>query len=160
MRTRVNSARGARRGSDREGAGARWWRTSIAASDDGAENIVSFEIEHQLMQVLGGAHVPRFVAAGDLSRVPYLVMEYVQGRTLDHWLDEARAGKQRLDAATFVSDVVTVPAVPPLIAQARARGCGTMTGTGMFDGVRECIVDFYMAPSAASRFAASTSELT
>ena len=67
---------------------------------------------------------------------------------------------QRLDAATFVSDVVTVPAVPPLIAQARARGCGTMTGTGMFDGVRECIVDFYMAPSAASRFAASTSELT
>ena len=71
------------------------------ASDDGAENIVSFEIEHQLMQVLGGAHVPRFVAAGDLSRVPYLVMEYVQGRTLDHWLDEARASKQRPDAATI-----------------------------------------------------------
>jgi serine/threonine protein kinase len=64
------------------------------ASDDGAENIVSFEIEHQLMQVLGGAHVPRFVAAGDLSRVPYLVMEYVQGKTLQHWLDEARASKQ------------------------------------------------------------------
>lgn len=54
---------------------------------DGAENIVSFEIEHQLMQVLTGAHVPRFVAAGDLTNVPYLVMEYVQGQTLDHWLE-------------------------------------------------------------------------
>jgi serine/threonine protein kinase len=54
---------------------------------DGAENIVSFEVESQIMQVLTGHHVPRFVAAGDLSRVPYLVMEYVHGRTLQHWLD-------------------------------------------------------------------------
>ncbi len=53
---------------------------------DGAENIVSFEIECQIMQVLQGRHVPRFVAAGDLSRVPYLVMEYITGQTLDHWL--------------------------------------------------------------------------
>lgn len=54
---------------------------------DGAENIVSFEVEHQIMQVLSGPHVPRFVAAGDLENVPYLVMEYVQGETLQHWLD-------------------------------------------------------------------------
>jgi serine/threonine protein kinase len=39
------------------------------------------------MQVLTGHHVPRFVAAGDLNRVPYLVMEYVHGRTLQSWLD-------------------------------------------------------------------------
>ena len=55
---------------------------------DGAENIVSFEIESQLMQVLTGSHVPRFVAAGDLDRMPYLVMEYIIGHTLQHWLDE------------------------------------------------------------------------
>lgn len=54
---------------------------------DGAENIVSFEVEHQIMQVLTGSHVPRFVAAGDLENVPYLVMEYVKGETLDHWLE-------------------------------------------------------------------------
>ena len=54
---------------------------------DGAENIVSFEIEQQIMPMLSGAHVPRFVAAGDLERTPYLVMEYVQGQTLQHWLD-------------------------------------------------------------------------
>jgi serine/threonine protein kinase len=54
---------------------------------DGAENIVSFEIEQQILSELKGTHVPRFVAAGDLSRLPYLVMEYVEGRTLQHWLD-------------------------------------------------------------------------
>ena len=54
---------------------------------DGAETIVSFEVESQIMQVLTGNHVPRFVAMGDLSRVPYLVMEYIPGRTLQHWLD-------------------------------------------------------------------------
>lgn len=51
---------------------------------------------------------------------------------------------QRLAASTFVGDVVTVPAVPPLIEAARARGCRTMTGTGMFEAVRACIVDFYL----------------
>jgi hypothetical protein len=49
---------------------------------DGAENIVSFEVEHQMLQVLVGPHVPRFVAAGDLDRLPYLVMERVAGQTL------------------------------------------------------------------------------
>ena len=39
------------------------------------------------MQVLQGSHVPRFVAVGDLDRLPYLVMEYIQGHTLDHWLE-------------------------------------------------------------------------
>lgn len=57
-------------------------------ASDGAENIISFEVEHQLMQVLSGPHVPRFVAAGDLDRMPYLVMEHVPGQTLDHWLPE------------------------------------------------------------------------
>ncbi len=55
---------------------------------DGAENIVSFEVEHQLMQVLQGRHVPRFVAAGDLAQLPYLVMEHVPGQTLQQWMDD------------------------------------------------------------------------
>ena len=58
------------------------------ASGDGAENIVSFEVECHILQVLSGPQVPRFVASGDLERVPYLVMEYVQGDTLEHWLDQ------------------------------------------------------------------------
>lgn len=54
---------------------------------DGAENIVSFEVELQILPVLSGPHVPRFVAAGDLVRLPYLVMEYIPGQTLQHLLD-------------------------------------------------------------------------
>ncbi len=54
---------------------------------DGAENIVSFEVELQILPALSGPHVPRFVAAGDLVRLPYLVMEYIPGQTLQHWLD-------------------------------------------------------------------------
>lgn len=38
----------------------------------------------------------------------------------------------RLDVGTFVGDVVTVPAVPPLIRAARERGCATSTGSDMF----------------------------
>jgi serine/threonine protein kinase len=54
---------------------------------DGAENIVGFEVEHQILQVLQGTHVPRFVAAGDLVHLPYLVMEHVAGQTLQQILD-------------------------------------------------------------------------
>lgn len=50
----------------------------------------------------------------------------------------------KLAPGTFVGDVVTVPAVPPLIEAARARGCGTMTGAGMFEAVRDRLVDFYL----------------
>ena len=59
---------------------------------DGAETIVSFEVEHQMMQALDGPHVPHLVAAGDLSVLPYLVIEYVPGRTLDLWLDQVNQG--------------------------------------------------------------------
>ncbi len=63
-------------------------KVPLMREGDGAENIVSFEIEHQLLQVLQGTHVPRFVAAGDLDRVPYLVMEYLQGVTLEAWMKQ------------------------------------------------------------------------
>ena len=68
-------------------------------SGDGAENLVGFEVEQQMLQALDGPHVPRFVAAGDLARLPFLVMEYVEGRTLQSLLDEAQAARARPAAA-------------------------------------------------------------
>lgn len=65
---------------------------------DGAENIVSFEVELTILPVLSGPHVPRFVAAGDLLRLPYLVMEYIPGQTLQDWMGE---GPGRCDTATI-----------------------------------------------------------
>lgn len=71
-------------------------KVPLMREGDGSENIVSFEIEHQLLQVLNGAHVPRFVAAGDLDRVPYLVMEHLQGVTLEAWMTEHSSASQPL----------------------------------------------------------------
>lgn len=51
---------------------------------------------------------------------------------------------QGLLASTFVGDVVSRPAVPPLIETARARGCRTMTGADMFAAVCERMVEFYL----------------
>ena len=62
---------------------------------DGAENIVGFEVEQEILQALTGPHVPRFVAAGDLTRVPYLVMEYIEAKPLDHWLEVAKETRER-----------------------------------------------------------------
>ncbi|MBU3738262.1 MAG: shikimate dehydrogenase [Rhodoferax sp.] len=54
----------------------------------------------------------------------------------------------RLAPHQFVGCVITAPAVPPLIAAARARGCPTLTGTDMFARVRDLMVDFLLEPAA------------
>lgn len=45
-------------------------------------SIVGFEMEQMILQRIGGTHVPRFVAAGDFSTQPYLVMERIPGESL------------------------------------------------------------------------------
>lgn len=47
----------------------------------------------------------------------------------------------------FVADCVTRPEITPLIAHARAIGCATMTGIGMFNGVSERMVAFFAEPA-------------
>ena len=54
-----------------------------------ASNLVSFEVEQMVLEALGGPHVPRFVAKGEVGRVPYLVMERVEGRSLQEWAARA-----------------------------------------------------------------------
>jgi eukaryotic-like serine/threonine-protein kinase len=50
--------------------------------------IVSFEVEQMILSRLSGPHVPRFVAAGDFEQ-PYIVMEFVPGRSLKALLPHA-----------------------------------------------------------------------
>src|SRR5918996_1449282 len=52
-------------------------------------SVISHEIERQMLETLEGRHVPRLVAAGDLERLPYLAMEYVEGETLERWVERA-----------------------------------------------------------------------
>jgi len=49
-----------------------------------------------------------------------------------------------LEEGAFVADVITMPEVTPLLAAARARGCGTATGGGMFQAQQVVIADFLL----------------
>jgi shikimate 5-dehydrogenase len=57
----------------------------------------------------------------------------------------------RLRPGTFVGDVVTRPAVPPLADAARRAGCRTSTGGDMFDAVAGLIADFLLGDGALAR---------
>jgi eukaryotic-like serine/threonine-protein kinase len=60
----------------------------IKGGEDPA-TIVGFEVERMIMPMLSGAHVPQFVAKGDFTRQPYIVMEHIAGPSLRPRLDEA-----------------------------------------------------------------------
>ena len=53
------------------------------------ESVITYEVEEMMLGALTGPHVPRFVAAGDVTKQAYLVMEYVQGQSLAEWTDAA-----------------------------------------------------------------------
>jgi eukaryotic-like serine/threonine-protein kinase len=46
--------------------------------------IVGFEMEQMILPTLAGRCVPRFVASGDITQTPYIVMERVDGEALAH----------------------------------------------------------------------------
>lgn len=50
----------------------------------------------------------------------------------------------KLTSTMFVGDVITAPAVTPLIEAARALGCGTQVGGGMFAAVRDLMLSFLL----------------
>lgn len=61
----------------------------ILGNNDDPAAIVGFEVEQMIMPKLSGIHVPRFVASGDFSTQPYIVMEWIAGASLRARLDAA-----------------------------------------------------------------------
>jgi len=90
-----------------QGGMAHLWRVSRVAPGDGDDGlplimkvprikggedpatIVSFEVEQMILPALSGPHVPKYVARGDFTRQPYIVMERIAGASLRPRLDEA-----------------------------------------------------------------------
>lgn len=60
----------------------------IKGGEDPA-TIVGFEVERMLMPRLTGPHVPRFVARGDFTQQPYIVMERIDGVSMKSHFDRA-----------------------------------------------------------------------
>jgi shikimate dehydrogenase len=50
----------------------------------------------------------------------------------------------RLTADQFIADIITMPAVTPLLQAARAKGCRIQTGVQMFDAQVDFITEFLM----------------
>jgi eukaryotic-like serine/threonine-protein kinase len=59
----------------------------VSDFDDPAA-IVGFEVEQMILPTLSGPHVPRFIASGDFSKQPYIVMELLKGESLRKRLGE------------------------------------------------------------------------
>ena len=60
----------------------------IKGGEDPA-TIVGFEVEQMIMPVLRGVHVPQFIAKGDFTACPYIVMEHIGGASVRPRLDHA-----------------------------------------------------------------------
>ncbi len=58
---------------------------------------------------------------------------------------------EKLTATMFVADVITAPEVTPMLEAARRLGCRTQTGIGMFNGVAERMVDFFLEKGSLAR---------
>lgn len=59
----------------------------ITGDNDDPTAIVGFEVEQMIMPKLSGIHVPRFVASGDFTGHPYIVMEHIAGNSLRSHFD-------------------------------------------------------------------------
>jgi len=80
------------------------------------EALIGFETETMILPALSSPYVPRFVAAGDLTRMPYLVIEWLEGTSLKRALkagslpfaDVARIGAAIADAVHTVHQQDTI----------------------------------------------------
>jgi nucleotide-binding universal stress UspA family protein len=94
----------------------------IKGGDDPA-TIVGFEVEQMILPAVSGTHVPKFIAKGDFTRQPYIVMEHIPGDSL----------RARLDAAPLPIDEVA------------AIGC--KVATALHDLHRQHVVHLDVKPS-------------
>jgi len=120
------------------GGMAQLWRVSAVDGNDGTPlimkvprikggedpaSIVGFEVEQMILPKLAGVHVPHFVAKGDFTQRPYIVMERIAGNSL----------KARFDAAPLpVDEVVDI---------------GIRVATALHDLHRQHVVHLDVKPS-------------
>ncbi|MBX3697731.1 MAG: universal stress protein [Dokdonella sp.] len=65
---------------------------------EAVSQVVSFEVERMLMPMIGGEHVPRYVASGEHEDQPWLVMQHVAGETLQPLLEKLPLAAARVAA--------------------------------------------------------------
>nr|WP_246312229.1 bifunctional serine/threonine-protein kinase/universal stress protein [Aquabacterium terrae] len=107
---------------------------------ESATNVISFEVERLVLGVLSGPHVPRLICTGDVETCPYLVMEYLDGPSLEDWIARTPLPPQevaRLGAAVALAlyelhqqDVVHLDLKPANVMY-RADGSAVLIDLGL-----------------------------
>jgi nucleotide-binding universal stress UspA family protein len=59
------------------------------AAGEGASPLLGFQTESLILPVLASPHVPRFGGAGDIATNPYLVIEWIEGTSLERIVRKA-----------------------------------------------------------------------
>lgn len=66
------------------------------AQGDSAVAVVSYEVERMMLGALSSPHVPRLFATGDLERLPYLAIEFINGTSLRELAEQAPLAAEKL----------------------------------------------------------------
>jgi len=64
-------------------------KAPLLGRGESSVGIDSFEMEQMILPTLTGPHVPRYVASGDVTATPYIVMERIQGLGLSEFVARA-----------------------------------------------------------------------
>jgi shikimate dehydrogenase len=128
------------------GAGGAGSAIGLALLDAGARELAIHDTDASrrdtLIAKLNGAH-PGKVTIGSPDPTGYDTVSNASpaGMKPD---DALPFDMTRLSPATFISDVVTKPALTPLIETARRIGCKTSTGIEMFESEAALMLDFWL----------------
>jgi hypothetical protein len=78
----------------------------LGGTMESAETLLAFETEAMILPRLQGSHVPRFVAAGDVSTVAYIVTERIEGASLDRRATPALPGEEAARIGAAIADAL------------------------------------------------------
>lgn len=71
-----------------------------------ADVLLAFETEAMILPRLAGPHVPRFFAAGDITTLPYIVMEHVPGTCLANRAPGAMPAEEVARVGAAIADAL------------------------------------------------------
>lgn len=77
-------------------------KAPLLGFDDSSVGIIGLEMEQIVLARLSGPHVPRFVAAGDVHALPYVVMEWIEGFSMGTMVAEAEKAPLAADDVALV----------------------------------------------------------
>ncbi|MEO8752185.1 MAG: shikimate dehydrogenase [Casimicrobiaceae bacterium] len=135
------------------GAGGAGSAIALALLDAGVEHLAIHDGDAGRRDALLGRLAARYgakVSAGSADPAGYTLLVNATPAGMRAG-DPLPLQAERLTREMFVGDVITAPAVTPLLEAARQIGCATQTGGGMFAAVSALMVCFLLEAGPLAR---------